>query len=243
MTDPVLIDAAGRRRSPATMPGFHRGRPPRDGRRPRGTHAPGKPRPALTVDLAQSRSRRACHDSFVLLDRQPTLAGPTVRVRPLRAEDFEPLYAVARDPLIWEQHPDPNRWRRNVFAQLFADGLASCGALVVLSRDGEVIGSSRFDRFDPERRKVEIGWTFLARSLWGGATNRELKGLMLDHAFEAVDIVVFRVGVDNRRSRRAVEKLGAVHVAIEPDPRFGDHAIYELRRADRQDIRERPERS
>jgi RimJ/RimL family protein N-acetyltransferase len=180
---------------------------------------------------------------LVLLDRQPTLDGPTLRVRPLRAEDFEPLYAVARDPMIWEQHPEPNRWRRNVFARFFADGLASGGALVVLNRDGEVIGTSRFDRLDAERRTVEIGWTFLARSLWGGATNRELKGLMLDHALEAVDIVVFRVGVDNRRSRRAVEKLGAVHVATEPGPPFGDHAIYELRRADRQDVREGRERS
>jgi RimJ/RimL family protein N-acetyltransferase len=174
----------------------------------------------------------------VALDRQPTLDGPTLRARPLRVGDQESLYAVARDPLLWEQHPDPDRWRPEVFARFFADAVASGGALVVLSRDGEVIGSSRFDRLDPQGRRVEIGWTFLARSHWGGAANGELKGLMLDHAFEAVDVVVFRVGVDNHRSRRAVEKLGAVHVAIEPDPAAGDHAVYELRREDRPAARE-----
>jgi RimJ/RimL family protein N-acetyltransferase len=168
-----------------------------------------------------------------VLDRQPTLEGPTLRVRPMRPDDLEPLHAVAADPLIWEQHPDPNRWRRDVFARFFADGLASGGALVVETRDGEAIGSSRYDRLDPEGASVEIGWTFLARSHWGGETNRELKRLMLDHAFAALDVVVFRVGVSNRRSRRAVEKLGAVLVDTEPDAGLGEHAVYELRDAER----------
>ncbi|HEU4656092.1 MAG TPA: GNAT family N-acetyltransferase [Capillimicrobium sp.] len=166
------------------------------------------------------------------LDRQPTLEGPTLRVRPLRPEDLEPLYAVARDPLIWEQHPAHDRWRREVFERLFAESLASGGALVVLTRDGETIGSSRYDGLDAERSRVEIGWTFLARSHWGGPANRELKRLMLDHAFGCVDVVVFRVGAGNRRSRRAVEKLGAVEVATEPDARLGEHIVYELRRDD-----------
>jgi len=167
-----------------------------------------------------------------ILDRQPTLEGPTLRVRPLRADDLEPLYAVARDPLLWAQHPRSDRWQRAVFERFFADALGCGGALTVETRQGEVIGSSRFDRLDPERRSVEIGWTFLARAHWGGAANGELKRLMLDHAFERVDVVVFRVGIDNRRSRRAVEKLGAVHVATEPDP-AGDHAVYALTAARR----------
>jgi N-acetyltransferase len=167
------------------------------------------------------------------LDRQPLLEGTTLRLRPLRPDDLAPLYAVARDPRIWEQHPASDRWRRDVFERFFADALASGGALLVETRDGETIGSSRYAAVDGDDRMVEIGWTFLARSHWGGATNGELKRLMLDHAFAAVEVVVFRVGVDNRRSRRAVEKLGALLVRTEPDPALGDHAVYELRRTGR----------
>ncbi|MBX5440456.1 MAG: GNAT family N-acetyltransferase [Solirubrobacteraceae bacterium] len=167
------------------------------------------------------------------LDRQPTLRGPTLLVRPMRPDDLEALYAVARDPAIWEQHPDRERWRRERFERYVAEGLASSGAVVVLTHDGEMIGASRYDRLDEAAGRVEIGWTFLARSRWGGPTNRELKDLMLDHAFASVDVVVFRVGAGNLRSRRAVEKLGARLARIEDDPRFGDYAVYELRAADR----------
>ena len=59
-------------------------------------------------------------------------------------------------------------------------------------------------------REVEIGWTFLARSHWGGATNREVKRLMLDHAFGFVDTVVFWVGEKNFRSQGAMKKIGGV---------------------------------
>jgi len=56
---------------------------------------------------------------------------------------------------------------------------------------------------------VEIGWTFLERAFWGGTYNREMKSLMLDHAFKFVDRVVFVVGENNLRSQRALQKIGA----------------------------------
>lgn len=163
------------------------------------------------------------------LDRQPVLVGALVALRPLRAEDFDALYAVARDPRIWEQHPSRDRYEEAVFRAFFDAGLASGGALVATDRrDGRVIGSSRFHEYDPVRREVEIGWTFLARSHWGGAHNREMKHLMLRHAFGAVDRVLFVIGEENRRSRRAVEKLGAV---LATAPRAGvapGHVVYEI---------------
>lgn len=171
----------------------------------------------------------SCEAVGVPLDRQPTLEGPTLRARPMREADRDALYAVASDPLLWEQHPAHDRWQRPVFDELFDDGLASGGALVVETLDGEVVGSSRYDRLHPGGRHVEIGWTFLARSRWGGQANGELKRLMLEHAFASVGIVVFRVGEANRRSRRAVEKLGAVEVGLEADP-IADHVVYELAR-------------
>ncbi|MFL6846431.1 MAG: GNAT family N-acetyltransferase [Allosphingosinicella sp.] len=144
-------------------------------------------------------------------DAQPVLKGERVTLRPLAPGDWDALYAVASDRLIWEQHPAPDRWQEPVFRAFFEEALATRGALLALdSRDGEVIGSSRFHGHDPVRRDVEIGWTFLARSRWGGIYNGEIKRLMLDHAFRFVDSVVFMVGPANIRSQTAVKKLGAV---------------------------------
>ena len=142
-------------------------------------------------------------------DAQPVLEGELLALRPLVPADWEALFAAASDPLIWEQHPVSDRWREPVFREFFEEALESGGALVAIDRaDGAVIGSSRFHGFDAGRGEVEIGWTFLARSRWGGAYNGEMKRLMVDHAFRFASNVVFLIGPDNRRSQRAVEKIG-----------------------------------
>jgi RimJ/RimL family protein N-acetyltransferase len=162
-------------------------------------------------------------------DRQPTLKGELVELRPLRPEDFDALYAVASDPLVWEQHPARDRYQEEVFRAFFRDALESGGALLALDRrDGRVIGSSRFHGYDPGKSEVEIGWTFLARSHWGGAFNRDMKRLMLRHAFRFVESVLFRVGPQNLRSQRAVEKLGAVRVGTGPDGTGRESVLYRL---------------
>jgi RimJ/RimL family protein N-acetyltransferase len=161
----------------------------------------------------------------VTFDPQPRLAGELVEVRPLRADDFEALFDAASDPLIWDQHPD-DRHLPERFRVFFDEHLASGGALAVLDRrSGRVVGTTRFHGHDPGRDEVEIGWTFLRRSHWGGAVNGELKGLLLEHAFRSVETVVFLVHAGNLRSRRAVEKLGAV----ESGERRG-MVLYALRR-------------
>jgi RimJ/RimL family protein N-acetyltransferase len=145
------------------------------------------------------------------VNRQPNLEGELVVVRPLRVDDFDQLYAVAADPLLWEQHPQRERWRPEVFRVYFDAHLASGGALAVLERaSGDLIGATRYDNLDPEASEVEIGWTFLARPYWGGVYNADLKRVMFEHAFQSVKTVVFLVGARNLRSRRAVEKLGAM---------------------------------
>jgi N-acetyltransferase len=148
-------------------------------------------------------------------DLQPCLTGDLLELRPLREDDFPALYAVASDPLIWEQHPCNDRYKEDVFRAFFREAIESRGALVAIDRrDGQVIGSSRFFGHDPEKGEVEIGWTFLARSHWGGAYNGEMKRLMLGHAFQFVDSVIFLVGPSNFRSQRAVEKVGGVRVGV-----------------------------
>jgi N-acetyltransferase len=141
---------------------------------------------------------------------QPMLSGELLELRPLRREDYLQLYAVASDPLIWEQHPVKNRSTEDGFKQFFEESLSSGGALVAIDRNTlNVIGSSRYHGYDEQNDEVEIGWTFLARSHWGGLYNREMKSLMLGHAFRFVGTVVFLVGPENIRSQRALEKIGA----------------------------------
>ena len=144
-------------------------------------------------------------------DRQPTLVGALVEARPLRRSDFAALHAVASDPAIWEQHPVPDRWREPVFREFFEESLASGGALLVRERaSGAVIGSSRFHGYSETGSEVEIGWTFLARSHWGGRYNGDLKAIMIEHAFRFVRSVVLVISPTNVRSQRAAARIGAV---------------------------------
>jgi len=136
-------------------------------------------------------------------DFQPTLKGKLLELGPLRASDFRDLYAVASDPLIWEQHPVKDRCKEDVFKGFFQESPDSRGTLIAIdSKANQVIGSSRFHGYDEQKSEVEIGWTFLARSHWGGVYNREMKELMLRHAFTFVEHVVFLVGSQNVRSQR-----------------------------------------
>jgi RimJ/RimL family protein N-acetyltransferase len=165
----------------------------------------------------------------VSFELQPTLRGELVVARPLRGDDYGALYAVAADPLLWEQHPQPDRCREPVFAGFFQEAMASGGALLVTDAvTNEAIGSSRFAHYDDEARSIEIGWTFLARSHWGGRYNGELKALMLAHAFRFVERVHFVVGPRNFRSQRALAKIGAVRVGWR-NPRTGqERCVFEM---------------
>jgi N-acetyltransferase len=146
-------------------------------------------------------------------DLQPHLKGELIELRPLAPGDWDELFAVASDSLIWEQHPESNRYKEGVFRVFFKDALESGGAFVVIDRrTQQIIGSTRFYGYDPEKSEIEIGWTFLARKYWGGRFNAEMKQLLLNHAFKFVESVVFFVGEDNVRSQRAMEKVGATKV-------------------------------
>ena len=165
----------------------------------------------------------------VPLELQPVLTGELVRLRPLREEDYDALYAVARDPLIWEQHPASDRYQPDVFREFFRVAMESGGALIAVdAATGAVIGSSRYHDYNEARRDVEIGWSFLARAYWGGRYNGEMKRLMLTHAFRVVDTVLFLVGPANIRSQRAVERLGAVRAGMRRDPHGRENVVYAL---------------
>lgn len=144
------------------------------------------------------------------MNRQPILEGERLLLRPLAADDWDALFAVASDKRIWEQHPMHDRWQEPVFLEFFDDALAKGGALAVIEKTTDtMIGSSRYQAFAAENGgSVEIGWTFIAPAFWGTGTNHELKRLMLTHALQSVERVNFRVGETNTRSRMAMERIG-----------------------------------
>jgi N-acetyltransferase len=163
------------------------------------------------------------------IDRQPTLAGELLELRPLTADDYSALYRVASDPLIWEQHPERQRYEEPTFRAFFEDALGSGGALVAIDRaTGRIIGSSRFHGYDADGSVIEIGWSFLAREYWGGRYNGEMKRLMLEHAFQSVKRVIFVIGPENRRSQRAVEKIGGIRAGMTTDALGQERVVYEL---------------
>ncbi len=169
-------------------------------------------------------------------DLQPYLVGELVEMRPLRPEDWEELFTVAADPLIWEVHPERDRYKEEIFKEYFREGLESGGALVAVDRQtGKIIGSSRYFRYGLEQSELEIGWTFLARSHWGGVYNGEMKRLMLDYAFRFVDSVIFLVGADNVRSQKAMKKIGGIlterRVQRSLHGKSYEFVIFEIRKA------------
>jgi RimJ/RimL family protein N-acetyltransferase len=162
-------------------------------------------------------------------DLQPTLVGRLVTLRPLAHGDRDRLFAVAADRLIWEQHPDKSRCQPDGFDAFFQQALDSGGALLAMeSASKRVIGSSRFHGYDETADEVEIGWTFLARSHWGGRYNRDMKQLMLAHAFRFVGRVVFLIDPANHRSQRAVEKIGAIRAGMRTDATGRTTCVFQI---------------
>ena len=142
-------------------------------------------------------------------DFQPILTGNLIEMRPYSLEDFDALYAVATDPLIWELHPMPERAQRSVFQHNVDDALSDRGGLVATElASGEIVGYSRFSQIYVGKADMEIGWSFLSRRLWGGGYNRDMKWIMLNHALASFPRVIFRVGEKNLRSRAAMTKIG-----------------------------------
>jgi RimJ/RimL family protein N-acetyltransferase len=172
------------------------------------------------------------------MDRQPVLDGERLLLRPLGEDDWDALWAVASQRELWAVHPSHDRWQEPVFRAFFADALAKSGALAIVDkRSGEIIGSSRFQDYEPvDGGSVEIGWTFIAHRLWGTGLNAELKRLMLAHAFRFVDRVLFKVGADNVVSRKAMTKIGGRLTGErwfeERAGRPVEHVMFEITRED-----------
>lgn len=167
---------------------------------------------------------------------QPTLENEQIVLQPLKVSDFETLYTVASDPEIWQQHPNKDRWKKDVFRTFFEGAVQSGGAFKVVDKaTGMVIGSTRFYDYQPEDNSIFIGYTFFATSCWGKGINQQLKNLMLDYIFQFVDQVNFHVGASNIRSQIAISRLGAIKVGQQEVTYVGETAklnfVYTINKA------------
>ena len=166
---------------------------------------------------------------------QPILENEFVKIEPLKENDFEVLYAVASDPLIWEQHPNKDRYKRDVFEIFFKGAIESGGAFLVFDKQtGKAIGSSRYYDYNIENKSILIGYTFFARSHWGSKYNPALKNLMIQYAFQFIDAVIFHIGANNVRSQKAIERSGAVKTGELEVEYYGEASklnfVYEIKK-------------
>jgi len=156
-------------------------------------------------------------------DLQPTLENDLIKVVPLKESDFEALFEVASDPLIWEQHPNRDRYKRGVFENFFKGAMESKGAFIVYEKEtNKIVGSSRYYELNEADSSVAVGYTFIAREFWGKGHNGALKTLMVDYAFQFVNKVILHIGATNFRSQKASEKLGAVKISEIEVAYFGE---------------------
>jgi RimJ/RimL family protein N-acetyltransferase len=166
---------------------------------------------------------------------QPILKNEKVILYPLNEDDFEGLFSVASYPKVWEQHPNKDRYKQDVFKTFFEGAIKSNGAFKITDREtGEIIGSTRFYDYNPESESILIGYTFYAVKCWGKGYNHTVKTIMLNYIFQFVAKVIFHVGAQNIRSQKAMEKLGAEKIAEQEVAYFGEttklNFVYEIGR-------------
>ncbi|SMO35547.1 Protein N-acetyltransferase, RimJ/RimL family [Chryseobacterium rhizoplanae] len=164
---------------------------------------------------------------------QPVLENEEFQLIPLQQGDFESLYEVASDPKVWEQHPNKDRYKKDVFENFFTGAMESKGAFKIIEKaTGDVLGSSRYYDFDEEDNHIFIGYTFYGTKSWGKGINPQVKKLMLDYIFQFVDKVHFHIGKENFRSQTALERLGGQKIAEEEVAYFAEPArtnfVYEI---------------
>jgi RimJ/RimL family protein N-acetyltransferase len=145
-----------------------------------------------------------------------TLEGARLRLEPLTRSHHAMLCAVGLDDELWRWIPKPVRTAEEM-AEYVAFALAEQAAgralpfAIIDKATGQAIGSTRYGAIEPAHRRVEIGWTWLAKPYHRTAANTEAKYLLLRHAFETLACIRVELKTDslNERSRAAIRRIGA----------------------------------
>jgi len=168
-----------------------------------------------------------------MINIQPTLENEKVMLQPLAEDDFDSLFEAASDPKIWEQHPNKDRWKKEVFQTFFEGAMLSKGAFKITDKQtGKIIGSSRYYDYNEQESSIFIGYTFYTTATWGTGINKLVKKLMLDYILQFVDKVYFHIGAHNIRSQIAIGRIGAKKIAEQEVMYFGEtkqlNFVYEI---------------
>lgn len=154
---------------------------------------------------------------------QPVLENENIILYPLQEQDFEEVYLAASDPAVWAQHPNKERWQREVFKNFFDGAMKSEGAFKIVDKiSGHAIGSTRFYDYSEAGNSILIGYTFFATAYWGKGINHAVKALMLDYIFQFVSVVIFHIGAENIRSQISIGRLGIAKTGEEEVAYFGE---------------------
>ena len=171
---------------------------------------------------------------------QPRLENEQIILLPLQDADFEAMYTVASDPEIWKEHPNKDRWKREIFLTFFEGAIQSKGAFKIIDKiSGHIMGSTRYYDYNEADDSILIGYTFYATQYWGKGINHAVKSMMLDYIFQFVSKVYFHIGAENLRSQIAISRLGTTKIAEQEITYFGEapkwNFVYELRKEDWED--------
>lgn len=157
------------------------------------------------------------------INTQSILENEKAILYPLQEKDFDDLYSVASDPKIWEQHPNKDRWKKEVFSTFFEGAIQSKGAFKIVDKaTGNTIGSTRIYDYNGQENSIFIGYTFCTVSCWGKGFNYSVKSMMLDYLFQSVSKVYFHIGAENMRSQIAIGRIGAEKIAEQEVTYFGE---------------------
>ncbi len=168
-------------------------------------------------------------------DIQPILENHSVILYPLQQCDFDDLYALASNYKVWEQHPNKDRWRKDIFQTFFEGAMQSGGAFKIIDKsNSSVAGSTRIYDYNSQADSISIGYTFYGIEFWGKGINHSVKTLMLDYLFQFVSSVCFQIGAHNTRSQIAIGRLGAKKVDEQEIAYFGEspklNFIYQIKK-------------
>lgn len=159
----------------------------------------------------------------MIFNIQPILENDKAVLYPLKEDDFESLYSLASNPKVWEQHPNKDRWKREIFLTFFDGAMKSKGAFKIVDKtSGKVAGSTRYYDYNPDDNSILIGYTFYGTDYWGKGINLSVKKLMLDYIFQFVSKVYFHIGANNTRSQIAISRLGVTKTDEQEITYFGE---------------------
>lgn len=174
-----------------------------------------------------------------MLESKPVLlTGSQVQLEPLQQSHYETLKELSQNEIISTYSPALKLKFDSWFnkALKYYPESRQIAFVVRTLHDQKIVGSTRFYEIYPDHKRLSIGYTWYIPEVWGTTVNTECKILLLQHAFDKLEVnrIEFFIDARNNRSRAAVKKLGATeegllrqHIALD-DGFIRDTVVYSI---------------